>query len=72
MDNRELKKVMLEADKNLEDLKDRCHELFKENEELKKKIKKVIEYIQMNYCNNFDLDDCWHLEIKYILEILQR
>ena len=44
MDNRELKKVMLEADKNLDELKDRCHELFIENEKLKDKIKKVIEY----------------------------
>ena len=35
MTNEELNKIMIKADNDLEMLKDRCHELYEENERLK-------------------------------------
>lgn len=37
LSNEELNKIMMKADNDLDMLKDRCHDLYEENEELKKK-----------------------------------
>jgi hypothetical protein len=39
MVNEELNKIIMKADSDLEALKDRCHELYEENQKLKEKIK---------------------------------
>ena len=37
LSNEELNRIMMKADNDLDMLKDRCHDLYDENEELKKK-----------------------------------
>lgn len=37
LSNEELNKIMMKADDELDRLKDKCHDLYEENEELKKK-----------------------------------
>lgn len=37
LSNEELNKIMMKADDDLDRLKDRCHELYEENKELKRK-----------------------------------
>lgn len=37
LSSEELNKIMMKADDDLDRLKDRCHELYEENKELKKK-----------------------------------
>lgn len=39
--------------------------------DLENRIDKAIEYIRLEYCNNEDINDCWHEGIKVILEILK-
>ena len=39
--------------------------------DLENRIDKVTEYIRIEYCNNEDINDCWHEGIKVILEILK-
>lgn len=38
LSNDELNKIMMKADDDLERLKDRCHDLYEENERLKEKV----------------------------------
>ena len=39
--------------------------------DLENRIDKAIEHIRLEYCNNEDINDCWHEGIKVILEILK-
>ena len=39
--------------------------------DLQQRIKKTIEHIRLEYCNNEDINDCWHEGMKEILEILK-
>ena len=39
--------------------------------DLENRVDKAIEHIRLEYCNNEDINDCWHEGIKVILEILK-
>ena len=83
MTNEELNKIMMKADNDLERLKDRCHELYEENERKERlitqygegmcayanRIDKAIEYIKEN---SWKCEGEWCIEnADDLLNILQ-
>lgn len=34
------------------------------------KLIKIKKYIKNNFCNNEDIEECWHEEMKHILQII--
>ena len=66
MSDEMLKKIMMKADDDLDMLKDRCHDLYDEKEELKARINKAVEYIRfINPAHYSDKDE------NNLLNILQ-
>ncbi len=55
LSNEELNKIMMKADDDLDRLKDRCHELYEENKELKDKCNmyEMNMYREENEKNNY-------------------
>lgn len=45
--------------------------LSQEIEDYRERINKVIKYIKENFCNNNDLNSCWHEDVKNLLNILK-
>lgn len=68
MTDEQLNAIMMKADNDLERLKDRCHDLYDENVELKNRIDTAIEYIKDKARNN-----CWidQYEASHLIGILQ-
>ena len=68
-------KSYLEAINELEKNRNEIYEAFKTTtEELceyAKRNEETIEYIKNKFCNNNDLNDCWHEEMNEILSILK-
>lgn len=82
LSNEELNKIMMKADDDLERLKDRCHDLYEENEELKKKANmyEMNMYREENEKNKYkkridnalkflDTIDC--IDFTYLINILK-
>ena len=64
--NEELERIIEQADKEYDDLKDRVHDLFFKNKELKERIDKAIE--EINYMiTNADITEIGAIKLKQIL-----
>lgn len=60
LSNEELNKIMMKADDDLDRLKDRCHELYEENERLKIQVsarEELYEYSQLRIDKAFEYID---------------
>lgn len=60
LSNEELNKIMMKADNDLDRLKDRCHELYEENERLKIQVsarEELYEYSQLRIDKAFKYID---------------
>lgn len=82
LSNEELNKIMMKADDDLDRLKDRCHDLYEENEELKDKCNmyEMNMYREENEKNKYkkridnalkflDTIDC--IDFTYLIDILK-
>ena len=74
MSDEKLKEIIIQADDNLERVKDRCHDLYEENKRLKTKIEKAVEYIKNNWYSKSTIDidrvviGDWHIDLLNILQ----
>lgn len=66
MTNEEINALYDRAEAEYEMIKDKCHDLYDENKQLKEQICKAKEYIK-NYLPNYDFD---HSNLEKLLEIL--
>lgn len=60
LSNEELNKIMMKADDDLDKLKDRCHDLYEENERLKIQVsarEELYEYSQLRIDKAFEYID---------------
>lgn len=87
MSDEQLNKILMKADSDLEALKDRCHELYEENERLKQANKileenwllymkcceKAVEYLSLKQIRYENEDDyvITDVDLQEIINILQ-
>lgn len=55
----------------IDELTETLKEKDEEIKELQERIDKAIDYIRKEFCNNEDLKDCWHSDVKVILNVLK-